>query len=1278
MITRDNLTQALDALGFECDPTGLTYSKRWDDTGASIVVDFQNERIEYPIDKGFRVNIATTCNFSDNENFVVFVCVTKLFDKGYRPESIELERRWSLGHEQKGGKADICIDDEQGDTLVIIECKTPGKEYRDEWRAMQDGGGQLFSYWQQERATRWLVLLTCDIHDSAIEIEQRSIRCTDDENYRELAKSDDSVRLYAGAHTVAQLHDVWLETYNGSFESDVLFGKRSTAYNPLVPPLLKGDLVDFRAEDRIVNQFEEILRHNNVSDKENAFNRLIALFIAKLQDEISKLSTQEVEFQYKQGRDTYETLQDRLQRLHSEGMKKLMREEVFYVPSDEAEGIVSRYTGQNRKRLIEALNQTFRKLKFYTNSDFAFKDVHNEQLFLQNGKILVEVVKLFQPYRIVQPGGMNPEDGQFLGDLFEQLLNHGFKQNEGQFFTPLPITRFMWKSLPLDDIVRDEGDGVRYPRVIDFACGAGHFLTEGFERITEAAVPYDPEFEDYMLDSDWVRNRLVGVEKDYRLARTSRVSLYMHGAGQGEIVYGDGLENYPDKGVDSRKDGGRFDILTANPPYSVAAFKPHLKLRNNTLELLDCITDNGAEIETLFVERAAQLVRPSGYAAIILPSTILDKGTNSSFVAARDVLLRSFELVAIARFGSGTFGATGTNVAILFLRRFDEIPSRDDSARDFVDAVFGKDNLDGWQDADDFCAYLDKIQCDRASYFEFIERTKPWQEWENSPHFSAYHSVFAKSTALRSVRKIRAYKTASQEGKQLDEDLAFYRYAHAEERERLRVFALVRGERTLVVNSPTQTSEIAAFLGYKWSNRKGNEGIQIIDEGGVLYASDPMSDEPKLCDVIRAWFAGDVPESGDLSQYFYYADTQDFIDFDSEKFDKSFRMPRTYYKPLVYASDVEVASLGDVASYVTKTVTKNNIALDSYVTTENMVKGRLGITPYDGDAPASAGTAYRRGDTLVSNIRPYLQKIWFADCDGACSKDVLVYRSKDSERVLPEFLHMLLWQSDFFDYDMSTFTGTGRPRGNKDALLKYQIPIPNIESQRAIVNEHRQLTNQISLAHAKAQELRASIATKYSAMFEGKNWPIESIGELATDISYGTSKRASSAGEYTYLRMNNITDDGRLDLTDTKRITLSENELAKCLVQKGDVLFNRTNSREKVGRTAVFNHDDQMVIAGYIIRIRLDERMRGGFLSVFMNLPATKRLLFDMAKAAVHQANINAREMAAIEVPVPPIELQDQFISTVQQIEKAEHELLEQIESRNKERDALLDRFIAG
>lgn len=168
----------------------------------------------------------------------------------------------------------------------------------------------------------------------------------------------------------------------------------------------------------------------------------MALFICKLVDEEEKEDNDIVDFQYKIGTDTYETLQERLQKLHQKGMEKYMKEEVVYVPDEYAEKLIMGYTGQKRTNMINDLKKTIKMLKFYTNNDFAFKDVHNEELFLQNGKILVEVVQLFQEFRIVGSKKL-----QLLGDLFENLLTKGFKQNEGQFFTPIPITRFIWNDI---------------------------------------------------------------------------------------------------------------------------------------------------------------------------------------------------------------------------------------------------------------------------------------------------------------------------------------------------------------------------------------------------------------------------------------------------------------------------------------------------------------------------------------------------------------------------------------------------------------------------------------------------------------------------------------------------------------------------------------------------------------------------------------------------------------------------------------------------------------
>ena len=171
-------------------------------------------------------------------------------------------------------------------------------------------------------------------------------------------------------------------------------------------------------------------------------------------------------------------------------------------------------------------------------------------------------------------------------------------------------------------------------------------------------------------------------------------------------------------------------------------------------------------------------------------------------------------------------------------------------------------------------------------------------------------------------------------------------------------------------------------------------------------------------------------------------------------------------------------------------------------------------------------------------------------------------------------------------------------------------------------------------------------------MFINKGYQVGTIGECASDIRYGTSSKASETGSHTYLRMNNITDNGMLDLSDVKHITLKGKDLDNSLVRKGDVLFNRTNSREKVGKTCVFELDTPMVIAGYIIRIRPSKETNGIYLSTYMNLSSVKKMLRAIAKGAVHQANINSKELAAIEIPLPPLSLQQEFAAFVTQVDK--------------------------
>jgi type I restriction enzyme S subunit len=132
--------------------------------------------------------------------------------------------------------------------------------------------------------------------------------------------------------------------------------------------------------------------------------------------------------------------------------------------------------------------------------------------------------------------------------------------------------------------------------------------------------------------------------------------------------------------------------------------------------------------------------------------------------------------------------------------------------------------------------------------------------------------------------------------------------------------------------------------------------------------------------------------------------------------------------------------------------------------------------------------------------------------------------------------------------------------------------------------------------------------------------------------------------------MGNITYSGQLDLQDLKY--LPEGQPDKYLLRDGDVLFNRTNSPDLVGKTATFRGSSTMAYAGYLVRLRTSEKLNPDYLTTFMNLSSTKQLLRNMCKSIVGMANINAKEVQTIRLPVPQIELQQRFATRVAAVER--------------------------
>lgn len=257
----------------------------------------------------------------------------------------------------------------------------------------------------------------------------------------------------------------------------------------------------------------------------------------------------------------------------------------------------------------------------------------------------------------------------------------------------------------------------------------------------------------------------------------------------------------------------------------------------------------------------------------------------------------------------------------------------------------------------------------------------------------------------------------------------------------------------------------------------------------------------------------------------------------------------------------------------------------------------------------------------------------------------------------------------------STFKAIGRK-----VLEDTKIPEYSIDEQQFIVDAMSSAERAISIKNEQYANLESFVKSRFIEMFgepflNPKGWESAKIADVVNEVRYGTSRPAVDGGKYPYLRMNNLTFDGHLDLTDLKYIDIPDSEIEKCIVRKGDVLFNRTNSVELVGKTCVFDLDDDMVIAGYIIRVRLNEKMLPAFLSTYMNSAILKGHLRGMAKGAVNQANINAQELQGIEIYLPPIELQQQFADFVEQVEKAKQVIKEQFEQLEILKKSLMQKY---
>ena len=499
-------------------------------------------------------------------------------------------------------------------------------------------------------------------------------------------------------------------------------------------------------------------------------------------------------------------------------MKKFLGEDVTYIEDAEIDKAFRRFKN-DPDATRKTIKDYFRALKFFSDNDFSFISVHNKKLFQQNAIILRKVILMLQDIRL-----KDSDTHQFLGDLFEGFLTKGVKQSEGQFFTPMPIVRFIVTSLPLEQLIKDSQD---IPYAIDYACGAGHFLTEYADRIKDFVRMYRPDLSlhDYY-------SRIMGIEKEYRLSKVSKVSAFMYGHDETQIVYSDALKSHPNI------EEGKYSVLIANPPYSVSGFLETLsdqdrkkyKLFNSYINL----AKNNA-IETFFIERAAQLMKVGGVAGIILPVSVLNKG--GIYAKAREIILENFHIVSLVELGSGTFGKTGTNTVVMFLRRKETNTPDADHYANRVECWFNlsESGDEVYQDTELMEKYCEHLGYAVDDYQEFLKGNMT-ETFIKSEVVQTYHNSFfgtsrnamkdvcdeAKNIRARYVAKTKTatFRALSADEKKKEADRTFYAFVKAIEREKMYFFMLaVQTENpVLLVKSPLpkkneSNEKIKKFLG---------------------------------------------------------------------------------------------------------------------------------------------------------------------------------------------------------------------------------------------------------------------------------------------------------------------------------------------------------------------------------------------------------------------------------------------------------------------------------
>lgn len=342
--------------------------------------------------------------------------------------------------------------------------------------------------------------------------------------------------------------------------------------------------------------------------------------------------------------------------------------------------------------------------------------------------------------------------------------------------------------------------------------------------------------------------------------------------------------------------------------------------------------------------------------------------------------------------------------------------------------------------------------------------------------------------------------------------------------------------------------------------------------------------------------------------------------------------------------------IGDVVRSVSESVADPvATGIERAVGLEHLQPGRLEIATWASTGDGLTFTRrFRAGQVLFGRRRVYQRKTAVPDFDGVCSGDIYVLEPS-SERLLRELLPFIVQSEPFYQHALRHSAGSLSPRAKWTDLKKFEFHLPPIDEPRKIAKVLL-AADRLRRHCSRLLERLVNVQTTFvdDAVGAGQDAP---LGDLLEGCQYGLSIAATRDGTVPILRMSNVTDGG-IDLADLKYVNVSRAEIESFRLNDCDVLFNRTNSVEHVGRTGLYRGTGDVVFASYLIRLKPKSGLLPEYLNLFLNSSLGKRRVRAHLSKGVSQANISGRSLKLTRMPLPSLGEQEAIVERASELSR--------------------------